>query len=127
MTYIKGYSFPVALIDPRMECLLELEKEIKTQRELGSILMALEANDIRDATSDGYEDFANRLDIIPLMDLETAVPSRFGGNQVIDHMETYGISEQHMLCAGANCPKVLGFYLTTEEFSRTFTSRDYWD
>ena len=99
---------PDTLIDPRVECLLELEKEIKTQRELGSILMVLDANDTRDATSDGYDDFANRLDLIPLMDLETEVPSRFGGNQVIGHMETYGISEQHVVRRG-QLPKGVGF------------------
>ena len=37
------------------------------------------------------------------------------------------VSQSNMLCAGANFPKMLGFYLTTEECSRTFTSREYWD
>ena len=98
------------LENPQQVCLTKLKNDIKAQREQGAILLVLDANDIRHGKSDGYQDFIEKLDLIPVIDLETAVPSRFEGKRVIDHMESYGISEQHIAKKG-QLPQGIGFQL----------------
>ena len=82
--------------DPRKECLVKLACEIEQHREKGSNILELDANDTIESKKDSYGEFADQLDLFPVIDAKNAVPSRFNGKRIIDHIETYQILPQHL-------------------------------
>ena len=86
----------------------KLACETNQQREKGSIIMALDANDSRESKKDSYGEFDDQLDLFPVIDAENAVPSRFDGKRIINHIETYQILPQHLKRRGQT-PNGIGF------------------
>ena len=77
----------VCLKDSREIFLEELEREIKSERESRAVLLALDASNTRDAMSDGYNKFVERLDLLPVINPDVSFPSRYEGRQLITHLE----------------------------------------
>ena len=98
------------LKDPRKESLAKLACEIEQQREKGSMILALDANNTRESKKDSYGGFADQLDLFPVIDAENAVPSRSDGKRIINHIETYRILPQHLKRRGQT-PNGIGFLL----------------